>query len=125
MDLGKADGVPASNVSVMDTGAIYEATARGTCNFGEVFATDGRIKSLNLTVLEDDKKYFPSYEIAPLYNAEFIKKYPQLEKNYEKITEKMNNETFQELNLKVDVDGQDPSDVAYEWMVEEGFISEK
>ncbi len=125
MDLGKADGVPASNVSVMDTGAIYEATARGTCNFGEVFATDGRIKSLNLTVLEDDKKYFPSYEIAPLYNAEFIKKYPQLEKNYEKITEKMNNETFQELNLKVDVDGQDPSGVAYEWMVEEGFISEK
>lgn len=37
----------------------------------------------------------------------------------------MNNETFQELNLKVDVEGQDPADVAYDWMVEEGFISEK
>ena len=36
----------------------------------------------------------------------------------------MNNETFQELNLKVDVEGQDPADVAYDWMVEEGFISE-
>lgn len=125
MDYGKGDGVPASNVSVMDTGAVYEATARGTCNFGEVFATDGRIKSLGLTVLEDDRKFFPSYEIAPLYNAEFIEKYPQLEENYEKITAKMNNETFQELNLKVDVEGQDPSDVAYDWMVSEGFISEK
>ena len=41
------------NVTTLDTGVIYTATANGDCNFGEVFTTDGRIPALNLRVLED------------------------------------------------------------------------
>jgi osmoprotectant transport system substrate-binding protein len=115
--------VPKSNISVLDTGVVYEATARGTCNFGEVFTTDGRIKSLNLNVLEDDGGFFPSYSIAPVFRTEVAKKYPELQKEYEKVAAAMTNEKFIELNRKVDVDGQDPSEVAYDWMVDEGFIS--
>lgn len=122
---GAADGVPTSNVSVLDTGAVYEATAQGACNFGEVFTTDGRIKSLNLTVLEDDKKFFPSYNVAPLFRTELVQKYPQLEANFAEVAKKMNNETFIELNRKVDVDGEEPADVAFDWMVKQGFISAK
>ncbi len=48
------NGVPRDNVSILDTGTVYTATDRGKCNFGEVFTTDGRIKSLGLTVLDDD-----------------------------------------------------------------------
>ena len=47
--LKKAYGieVPDSNVSLLDTGVIYDTTAKGdVCNFGEVFATDGRISAL-------------------------------------------------------------------------------
>lgn len=123
IQLGASSGVPKSNVSVLDTGAVYEATSQGTCNFGEVFTTDGRIKSLNLTVLEDDKKFFPSYNVAPLFRTELVQKYPQLKDEFAAVTAKMTNEVFIELNRKVDVDGQDPSDVAYDWMVKEGFIS--
>lgn len=122
---GAADGVPTGNVSVLDTGAVYEATAQGACNFGEVFTTDGRIKSLNLTVLEDDKKFFPSYNVAPLFRTELVQKYPQLEANFAEVAKKMNNETFIELNRKVDVDGEEPADVAFDWMVKQGFISAK
>lgn len=122
--LGASDGVPKSNVSVLDTGAVYEATAQGTCSFGEVFTTDGRIKSLNLTVLDDDKKFFPSYSVAPLFRTELLQRYPQLQDDFAKVSAKMTNDVFIELNRKVDVDGQDPGDVAYDWMVKEGFISE-
>jgi osmoprotectant transport system substrate-binding protein len=31
---------------------------------------------------------------------------------------------MQELNRQVDVEGRDPADVAYEWMISEGFIVE-
>lgn len=122
---GAADGVPNGNVSVLDTGAVYEATAQGTCNFGEVFTTDGRIKSLNLTVLEDDRKFFPSYNVAPLFRTELVQKYPQLETNFAQVAKKMDNETFIELNRRVDVDGEEPADVAYDWMVKQGFITRK
>ena len=47
-------------MKTLATGAIYAATDQGECNFGEVFTTDGRIKALDLTVLEDDKNFFPS-----------------------------------------------------------------
>jgi osmoprotectant transport system substrate-binding protein len=28
------------------------------------------------------------------------------------------------MNRQVDVDGDEPADVAYEWMIEEGFITD-
>src|SRR5690606_38631118 len=32
-----------ADVTTLDTGVVYTATANGSCNFGEVFTTDGRI----------------------------------------------------------------------------------
>lgn len=121
LDLKK--DVPESNVKVLDTGTVYEATARGTCNFGEVFTTDGRIKSLDLEVLDDDKGFFPSYSIAPVFRTSLVKDFPEVEENFHQVVSKMTNDKFIELNRKVDVDGEDPADVARDWMVEEGFIS--
>jgi len=125
LKLGAADGVDSSNVSILDTGAVYEATAQGACNFGEVFTTDGRIKSLNLLVLEDDKKFFPSYNVAPVFRTELLEKYPQLQDTFAAVSAKMTNDAFVELNRRVDVDGEEPAQVAFDWMVSEGFISKE
>lgn len=119
---GSSDGMPEDNISIMDTGTVYTATADGTCNFGEVFATDGRIKALDLTVLEDDEKYFPSYNASAVINTETLKQYPELEDAYDQVAAKLNNDVMMELNYKVDVEGQEPANVAYDWMVQEGFI---
>ncbi len=35
--------VPQSQIKILDTGLIYTETAKGTCQFGEVYTTDGRI----------------------------------------------------------------------------------
>lgn len=40
--------------------------AKGACTYGEVFTTDGRIKSMNLVVMEDDKQFFPNYNATPV-----------------------------------------------------------
>lgn len=125
LERGSANGVPDNNISIMDTGTVYTATAEGSCNFGEVFTTDGRIKALDLTVLEDDKQYFPAYNAAAVFNTKTLEQYPELEEAYDQVAEKLNNETMMELNFKVDVEGQEPSQVACNWMVEEGFITAK
>lgn len=116
--------IPAGNITQMDAGIIYTQVAKGSCTFGEVYTTDGRIKAMNLHVTQDDKHFFPNYNAAPEINTKALQKYPKMAEVIEPITKKLNNTVAQDLNAKVDVDGQDPHDVAKDWMVKEGFVKE-
>lgn len=116
--------MPDDNIGIYDTGAIYTATDNGDCTVGEVFATDGRILSLDLTVLEDDRQYFPAYNGSAVYKGQTLEESPELAGIMDQIMPRLDNETLQELNAQVDVEGREPVDVAYDWMVEEGFIAE-
>ena len=123
--LTKAYGfdAPASNVKMLDTDVIYTATQKGTdCNFGEVFQTDGRIPALKLTVMEDDKQFFPSYQGGFTLKESTLKKYPKIADVIGEVSPKLTTEVMQKLNAKVDVDGEDPQDVAIEWLENEGLI---
>ncbi|MGC9500983.1 glycine betaine ABC transporter substrate-binding protein [Streptomyces sp. WG7] len=124
--LEKAYGmdVPAGNITQMDTGIIYTQTAKGACTYGEVFTTDGRIKSMNLVVMEDDKKFFPNYNAAPMVRTETLKKWPAIRSVLDPVTEALTNDVAQTLNARVDVDGEDPHHVALDWMIEKGFVKE-
>ena len=124
LDRGAADGVPDSNIGIYDTGAIYRATDDGACNFGEVFTTDGRLDALDLTVLEDDLAFFPAYNVAPVFFSETIKANPGLEEIFAEIAPRLTDEVLRDLNRQVDVDGDEPADVAYAWMIDEGFITD-
>lgn len=114
--------IPTGNITQMDTGIIYTQVAKGTCTYGEVFTTDGRIKSMNLEVMADDKKFFPNYNVAPEINSKALKKWPAIAEVLDPITKKLNNSVAQTLNAKVDVDGEDPHQVALDWMKAEGFV---
>ncbi|MGP8301519.1 glycine betaine ABC transporter substrate-binding protein [Streptomyces inhibens] len=116
--------VPSSNIRKMTGGVVYTETENGTCALGEVFTTDGRIKAMNLHVLADDKHFFPNYNVAPEINAKALKKYPAIAEVLAPVTKALNNTVAQELNRKVDVEGQDPHDVAKNWLLKEGFIKE-
>ena len=122
-DIPLGDGVPAGNVKTLATGAIYAATDNGDCNFGEIFTTDGRIKALHLTVLEDDRAFFPKCNVAAVFRKEVIDRYPQLKDLFAPVAKKLDDKTLIELNAQVDVDGRDPVDVATSWLRDEGFLS--
>ena len=119
---GKPDGVPGDNIGLYQTGAIYDATAKGNCTFGEVFTTDGRILSLNLTVLEDDRKYFPNYNVSLVVRHSVLEDHPEIQELIEPVAEKLTNEVLLELNAEIDVKGREPADVAAEWLTDEGFL---
>lgn len=116
--------LPAGNITQMDTGIIYTQARKGTCTYGEVFTTDGRIKAMNLTPMADDRHFFPNYNAAPEINSKTLKKYPEIAEVLAPITKKLDNKVAQDLNSKVDVDGEDPHEVAKDWMVEQGFVKE-
>jgi osmoprotectant transport system substrate-binding protein len=120
--LGDPQGVPRDNVRILDTGAVYEATDQGACNFGEVFTTDGRIDALDLTVLDDDRRFFPAYNVAPVVYTQTLEEHPEIADVFARITPLITDEVMIELNRRVDVDGEEPADVAYDWMRGEGLV---
>jgi osmoprotectant transport system substrate-binding protein len=122
LTLGDAQGVPRDNIRVLDTGAVYEATNDGACNFGEVFTTDGRIPALDLTVLDDDRAFFPNYNVAPVLLDRTLREHPELADLFAQITPLLTDDVMQQLNARVDVGGEEPGDVALDWMVSEGLV---
>ncbi|WP_370416750.1 glycine betaine ABC transporter substrate-binding protein [Streptomyces fradiae] len=115
--------LPASNIQKMDAGIIYTQVSKSdSCLLGEVYTTDGRIKAMDLTVLEDDKHFFPNYNAAPELNGKAFAEHPEIADLLNPVTAKLTTEVAQDLNAKVDVEGQDPHEVAKEWLIKEGFI---
>jgi osmoprotectant transport system substrate-binding protein len=114
---------PKDNIVKMDEGEIYKAIDEGDkCNFGEVFATDGRTKALDLTVLEDDKQFFPVYNPSLTVRKEVMDEHPGIADVFAPISKKLNNETLQELNAAVDVDGESEEVVARQFLMDNGLL---
>lgn len=112
------------NIEEFGVGAIYAVLDAGRiCNFGEVFTTDGRIQTLGLTVLEDDKLAFPQYNAAVTLRQDFLEQYPQIADVLDPISAALNNEAIIEMSVRIDGAGDDPAVVARDWLVEEGFVS--
>ena len=134
--LGRDDGLPGleaaygfefgdDNVSELELGLVYTSIDAGDpCVFGEVFATDGRIAGLGLTVLEDDESFFPSYLPALNVRQDVLDANPQLADLFAPVAEALDNETMTALNAKVDVDGEEPEDVAKAFLEEAGLMGE-
>ena len=115
--------VPDSNVALLDTGVIYTATQKGDdCNFGEVFQTDGRITALDLVVLDDDEEFFPVYQGAFTLKQATLDENPGIAEVMALISDKLTTEEMQKLNALADVDGEDPVDIAADWLTEQGLI---
>ncbi len=117
--------VPAANIRKMDAGIIYTQVAKsGSCLLGEVYTTDGRIEAMNLDTMEDDRHFFPNYNAAPALHSATFEKYPVIAELLDPLSARLNTAVARELNARVDVGGEDPHEVAKEWLVREGFIRE-
>jgi osmoprotectant transport system permease protein len=82
--LGRADGWPGlaaryglpQKPSGIDHGISYEALAAGRIAVTDIYSTDAKIASLGLTVLDDDKQYFPRYDAVLLYRLDMPARFP-------------------------------------------------
>jgi osmoprotectant transport system substrate-binding protein len=109
--------LPASGTATLDEGAIPNAISKGNpCAFGVVTSTDGRIPALGLTVLKDDKHFFPFYNLSLTVRQDFLKKNPKVKSVMAPITALLSTSVLQKLNASVDVDGETPAAVAKAWL---------
>lgn len=110
---------------IMDEGIIYNALRDGEVPVGMGFETDGRIAGFGLVTLEDDQFYHPVYNCAITVRQEVLEEYPEIEDIFGEVTPYLDTQTMQELNAQVDIDGDEPSDAAWNFLLEEGLIGEE
>jgi glycine betaine/choline ABC-type transport system substrate-binding protein len=120
--LVKTYGFAFKETKDIDIGLKYEAIASDQVDVINVFSTDALLLINNLTVLEDDKNFFPPYYAATLIREDTLAKYPELEAVLNGLAGTISNEEMIAMNSAVDNDKEDPKVVAEEFLKSKGLI---
>jgi len=106
------------------TAQTEQALAEGTndANIGMAFATDGALSAFDLVVFDDVLGAQAVFQPAPVFRGEVIRANPQIASILNPIFVTLDAFALQELNARVDVDGENPADVARSYLEANGFI---
>jgi len=115
-------GLQFADVQGFDAGLVYQAVDSGDVDVISAFATDGRIPALGLVTLEDDLGFFPPYYAAPVVRQELLDEDPAVADVLNSLAGLLDDQTMADLNAQVDVDGEEPEDVAQAFLEEQGLI---
>ena len=121
--LKKIYGYRFGNIRSLDPGLRYNAIASDEVQVIDAFSTDGKLTELNLTILEDDKGYFPPYYAVPVINNMAIENNPDMIKVLNKLENVLSDKEMQELNYRVDVKKENVDDVAKDFLKQKGLLS--
>lgn len=115
-------GFEFGEVNSMASGLMYSALDEGTVDVISAFATDGRIGALDFVLLEDDLGFFPPYYACPVVRQEIFDESPEAYDVLNALAGQIDDTQMQELNFRVDDGGEEPRDVARDFLSENGFI---
>lgn len=101
---------------VYDNSLKYSVLENDEADVTPAYTTEGQLVSTDkFTLLEDDKQFWPPYNLAPVVRDNILDDNPDIKTILNNISAKLDTETVTELNAKVDVDGQKYTDVAKEY----------
>jgi osmoprotectant transport system substrate-binding protein len=104
------------------SGLRYQGLIDGAADVVVAFGTDGEISAFNLVMLEDDKKLFPPYQIAPVVRQETLDANPGIAEALNSLAPKLTDEVMRRLNYEVSGNQREPTDVAKEFLTQAGIL---
>jgi osmoprotectant transport system substrate-binding protein len=97
-----------------------EALEGGDIDVGLLFSTSSVIGASGWVVLEDDQQLQNAENITPVVRTEVLD--DEIEELLNAVSATLTTENITELNGRVEIDGEDPADVANAHLVEAGLI---
>jgi osmoprotectant transport system substrate-binding protein/osmoprotectant transport system permease protein len=100
----------------MDPALMYQAAAQGNVDVITAFSTDGRIASLGLSVLADDRGAIPPYDAVILVSPRLRREHPEVIAALRGLLGTIDADEMRRLNREVDEKGLSPREVAREYL---------
>lgn len=106
---------------IMDLGLLYRALEEKQVDLVAGSATDGLIAALGMTVLEDDRHYFPPYQAVPIVRRETLARHPEVGKALDELGGKISADEMRRMNYAVDGERRDVKEVVREFLKSKGL----
>jgi osmoprotectant transport system permease protein len=124
--LERADGFPglsrvyglqfAGTPRIMDLSLTYRALASRQVDLIAGDATAGLIAALDLTMLEDDRRYFPPYDAVPVVHAATLLREPRIRTALHRLAGRVREADMRAMNYAVEGGKQDPATVVRQFL---------
>ncbi|MFW6148905.1 MAG: glycine betaine ABC transporter substrate-binding protein, partial [Atribacterota bacterium] len=85
------------------------------------YTTDARVDLYDLAIVEDDSEALPPYDAIIIVRKEFAEN-EELMKIFKILENQIDTQTMRHLNKFYDIDKKEASDIAKEYLLEQGFI---
>jgi len=125
--IGRADGwpglkrayeLPFETPRGIDHGLAYEAIAQKQTDAIDIYSTDAKLDKYGLTVLADDRNYFPRYDAVLLYRADLPQRLPKTWAALGKLEGSIDDAAMRRMNAAAELDGKDFAAVAAEFLAQ-------
>lgn len=120
--LCKTYGLNFKKTMDMDIGLKYKAINQKKIDVMVIFTTDGQLTASDVTVLKDDKQFYPSYLCGNVIRNEVLKKHPELKKVFKKLEGTITDQDMARMNYEVDSKDKKPKEVARTFLSEKGLL---
>jgi glycine betaine/choline ABC-type transport system substrate-binding protein len=122
--LEKNYGLKFKQFKPVDIGLRYTVLDKGDADLSILFTSDAMLANSNkYTILEDDKGLIPAGNVIFIASKKVADEAgPDFGATIEKVQGNLTLPVIQELNSRVDIDKQEPSKVAHDYLQQSGYI---
>jgi osmoprotectant transport system permease protein len=126
--IGRADGwpglkraydLPFDTPRGLDHGLAYEALAGGQVDVIDIYSTDAKIGKYGLTVLADDRGYFPRYDAVLLYRADLPTRFPRTWAALQRLAGRIDEAAMIRMNAAAELEGKDFATIAADFLAQQ------
>jgi glycine betaine/choline ABC-type transport system substrate-binding protein len=103
-------------VKTMDLGLLYPALIKDQIDMGAGNSTDGLLSVLPITVLKDDRHYFPPYQCALVVREAAERQFPELRPALHELSGRISSDTMQRLNYELDGEHRPAREIARDFL---------
>ena len=104
----------------MEHDLAYRALAEGAIDVSDGYSTDAKIVTEHLTVLRDDRHFFPPYEAAPLVSRDVLARVPEAVDALAVLAGRIDDDAMRRMNYAVEGENRQPADVAATFLAQLG-----
>ena len=125
--IGRADGwpglkraydLPFATPRGLDHGLAYEAIAERQVDAIDIYSTDAKIDKYGLTVLTDDRRYFPRYDAVLLYRADLPQRLPKTWEALRRLEGAIGDAAMRRMNADAELEHKDFASVAANFLAQ-------